>query len=184
MAQGSFNNYVDQSLTIFDPLPLEWTEMDLFILSTLCHMIIDPPPPSSRPRSYRMTPQPAWCKTASTCTVSGRFSQELHHHGGGNTICPADFELLSRKLCQNDVACSDVVQLKFLFQTGKKAPSRLLGGIYSFRTSVTFFVTSVPFLWDNFFLPLKSCPVSTAANVCGLLHHADVDAQWGQTRLK
>ena len=73
------------------------------------------PPPSSRPRSYRMTPQPAWCKTASTCTVSGRFSQELHHHGGGNTICPADFELLSRKLCQNDVACSDVVQLKFLF---------------------------------------------------------------------
>ena len=28
--RGAFNNYVDQILTNFDPLPLEWTSMDIF----------------------------------------------------------------------------------------------------------------------------------------------------------
>ena len=86
--------------------------------------------------------------------MSGRFSQELHHHGGGNTICPADFELLSWKLRQNDVACSDVVQLKsfFLFQTRQKASSRLLGSIIAFDVSY-FFVSS--FFMGHFFFAVE-----------------------------
>ena len=108
--------------------------------------------------------------------MSGRFSQELHHHGGGNTICPADFELLSRKLCQNDVVCSDVVQLKFFILNKEESLLKSLGRHYSFQTSATFFCFFCPFLTGQFFLPLKSCPVSTAANVCGLLYHTAADA--------
>ena len=108
-----------------------------------------------------MTPQPAWCKTASTCTVSGRFSQELHHHGGGNTICPADFELLSRKLCQNDVACSDVVCTTKVFILNKEdSLLTSLGRHYSFRTSATFLFLLSLFSRDNFFCRWRvvQCP--------------------------
>ena len=34
MYQGEFNNYVDQILPIFDPLPLVWT---FYMMPTLCH---------------------------------------------------------------------------------------------------------------------------------------------------
>ena len=33
MPKGSFDNYVDQNLTNFDPLTLEWTSVDIYIRS-------------------------------------------------------------------------------------------------------------------------------------------------------
>ena len=60
--KGSFNNYVEQILLNFDPLPLEWRKWTFDMLSILSHMThrvlsTDPPPPSSCPRSYWMTPK-------------------------------------------------------------------------------------------------------------------------------
>ena len=89
--------------------------------------------------------------------MSGRFSQELHHHGGGNTICPADFELLSRKLCQNDVACSDVVQQKiffFYFKQGRKPPLVSWEAFLAFESRLLF-CFFCPFFTGQFFFAVE-----------------------------